>query len=520
MVLKDTKQLCVLVIIDGWGIGPAFKGNAITTAKLPHYDQIMKKYAHTTLKAASKYVGLPPGQEGNSEAGHMNIGAGRIVEQDAVVISKSINNGTFFRNPAFMGALAHTEKYHSDVHLVGMITGNQSAHSDPDHLISLITLFNRKKVRNVYLHLFTDGRDAPPYYAQKLFRSFHGIFSKYATVATVMGRFYGMDRKKEWSRTEMAYNTMVLGQGIKESSAEDAVLHAYARGESDEFIKPAVIVNSDGQPKGLIKNNDAVVFFNLRSDRARQLCKPFAQDNFSQENKGSFKPKNKPRNLFLVAMTDFGPDMPKLMTAYPSREIVDTLPMSLPGYRQLAIAESEKFAHVTYFFNGGYDHPVSGEDREMVTSPNVKHYEDEPQMSLLQTTSRVVEAVQKNQYDFIVMNIANPDMIAHTGKFWATVKACEYTDQALAKITKAVLAKNGICIITADHGNAEGVIDPKTGEPETEHSTNPVPFIVVKSGTRPKLRKNGVLGDIAPTILELLHLEQPHDMTGKSLIIH
>ncbi|MFH0874184.1 MAG: 2,3-bisphosphoglycerate-independent phosphoglycerate mutase [Candidatus Komeilibacteria bacterium] len=519
MVSRD-KQLCVLIIMDGWGIGPAIKGNAITTAKLPYYNQLVKKYSHTALRASSKYVGLPPGQEGNSEAGHMNIGAGRIVEQDAVVISKSINNGTFFRNPAFMGAVAQTQKYHSDVHLVGMITGNQSAHSDPDHLISLITLFNRKKVRNIFLHLFTDGRDAPPYYAQKLFKSFHGIFSNYATVATVMGRFYGMDRKKEWSRTEMAYNTMVLGRGLKEPTPEDAVLHAYARGESDEFIKPTVIVAADNQPKGLIKNNDAVVFFNLRSDRARQLCKPFAQDDFLRANKGSFKPKNKPRNLFLVAMTDFGPDMPKLMTAYPGREIVDTLPMALSGYRQLVVAESEKFAHVTYFFNGGYDHPVNGEVREMIMSPDVKHYEDQPQMSLAQTSARVLSAIRNREFDFIVMNIANADMIAHTGKFWATVKACEYTDDALGKITKAVLDKKGICLITADHGNAEGVIDPKTGEPETEHSTNPVPFIIVKAGSRLKLRANGILGDIAPTVLDLLKLEQPHDMTGKSLIIH
>ncbi len=517
---SNDKKLCVLVIMDGWGIGPAAKGNAITTAKLPHYKQLVKKYSYTTLKAASKSVGLPMGQEGNSEAGHMNIGAGRVVEQDAVVISKSINNGTFFRNPAFMGALAHVQKYNSDVHLVGMITGNQSAHSDPDHLISLITLFNRKKVRNVYLHLFTDGRDAPPYYAQKLFKSFHGVFNSYATVATVMGRFYGMDRKKEWSRTQLAFDAMVSGKGLKEKTAEEAVLHAYARGESDEFIKPTIIVDEAGKPKGLIKNNDAVIFFNLRSDRARQMCKPFAQTDFYQANKGSFKPTAKPKNLFLVAMTDFGPDMPKLMTAYPSREIVETLPMSLPGYRQLAIAESEKFAHVTYFFNGGYDHPVDGEVREMIPSPNLKHYEDEPLMSLDKTTARVVTAIQKREFDFIVMNIANADMIAHSGKFWATVKACEYTDDALGKITKAVLAKDGICIITADHGNAETVIDPKTGEPETEHSTNPVPFIVVKSGPKLKLRKNGILGDIAPTILELLQLEKPHDMTGKTLITH
>lgn len=513
------KKPLILAILDGWGIGPANYGNAISQAKLPFYTSCLKKYAYTELEASSKYVGLPLGQSGNSEAGHMNIGAGRIVEQDAVVISRSINDGTFFRNPAFLQAARQAKKHSSDVHLIGLLTGNQSAHSDPDHLISLITFFKHQNVKNVYLHLFTDGRDSPKYYAQKLIKKYGGFFNKYARVATIMGRLYGMDRKKEWSRTELAYNAMIFGEGIKDDSAEDAILHAYAREESDEFIKPTIICDKDGKPRGIIKDNDSVVFFNLRSDRARQMCKPFVQKRFEDLNKGAFKRRKILQGVYLVAMTDFGPDLGEIVTAYPSRDVTDTLQMVLHNYRQMAIAENEKYAHVTYFFNGGYSDPVAGEKRIIVESPHLKMYDKEPQMSLQKTTSLVVEAVKKNLYDFIVMNVANADMVAHTGNLFATIKACEYVDVALGKISSAVLEKKGILIVTADHGNAEELVNKNTGWPDTEHSTSRVPFIVVKGGAKPKLRKKGILGDIAPTILDLLHENKPQLMTGKSLII-
>ncbi len=513
------KKPTVLIIMDGWGIAPPSAGNAITSAKLPVYNGLLKKYAWTELRASGKAVGLPAGQDGNSEAGHMNIGAGRVVEQDAVVISKSIDQGTFFRNPAFAGAVAHAKKNNSAVHLVGMITANQSAHSDPDHLISLIVLLSRSKVKHIYLHLFTDGRDSPKFLAQKIIASFKGYFTNHVQVATVMGRFYGMDRKKEWSRTELAYNAMVLGEGIHEHSAQDAVLHAYARGESDEFIKPTVIVDDHDAPRGLIKDNDAVIFFNLRSDRARQMCKPFVQSDFENLNPGSFQRQVKPKNLFLVALTDFGPDLGDLITAFPSRDLADSLPMVLHDYRQLAIAENEKYAHVTYFFNGGYANPVANEKRVIVRSPNLKTYEEAPKMSLDEVTRVVIEGLNKKRYDFITMNIANPDMIAHTGNLLATVKACEYTDIALGKIIATALKFDGLVIVTADHGNAEEVINIETGEVDTEHSANPVPFIIVQKGQLPKLRSGGKLGDIAPTILQLLGVPQPKLMTGKSLII-
>lgn len=514
----ETKKPTVLIIMDGWGIAPPSAGNAITSAKLPIYNGLLKKYAWTELRAAGKAVGLPSGQDGNSEAGHMNIGAGRVVEQDAVVISKSIDHGTFFRNPAFTSAIAHARKNNSDVHLVGMITANQSAHSDPDHLISLIILLSRSKVKNIYLHLFTDGRDSPKYLAQKIMESFKGFFNNYVKVATVMGRFYGMDRKKEWSRTELAYNAMVLGEGIHEHSAQDAVLHAYARGESDEFIKPTVIVDDHDMPQGLIKDNDAVIFFNLRSDRARQMCKPFVQPDFEKLNPGCFTRRSKPKNLFMVAMTDFGPDLGDLITAFPSRELADSLPMVLHDFRQLAIAENEKYAHVTYFFNGGYADPVANEKRVIVKSPDLKTYDDVPQMSLDEVTRIVVEGIDKERYDFITVNVANPDMIAHTGNLAATIKACEYTDSALGSIIDATMKKDGMVIVTADHGNAEEVINIETGEVDTEHSANHVPFIIVKKGPLPKLRPLGKLADIAPTILELLGVPKPKLMTGRSLI--
>ncbi len=513
------KPLIVLCILDGWGIGAANYGNAITQAKLPFYQSFLKKYAHTELEASSKYVGLPLRQSGNSEAGHMNIGAGRIVEQDAVVISRSINDGTFFRNPAFLQAARHAKEHNTDVHLVGLLTGNQSAHSDPDHLISLITLFKHQNIKNVYLHLFTDGRDSPRFYAQKLIKKYSGFFSKYAQVATIMGRFYGMDRKKEWSRTELAYNAMIFGEGVKDDSSEDAILHAYARDESDEFIKPTIICDKNGKPRGVIKDNDAVVFFNLRSDRARQMCKPFVQKRFEDLNAGAFKRRKIMQGLYLVAMTDFGPDLGDIVTAYPSRDITDTLQMVLHNYRQMVIAENEKYAHVTYFLNGGYSDPVAGEKRIIVDSPDLKMYDKEPQMSVQKTSALVVDAIKNNQYDFIVMNIANPDMVAHTGNLFATIKACEFTDVALGAISQAVLNKKGILIVTADHGNAEELVNKNTGWPDTEHSTSRVPFIIVKNGSRPQLRKKGILGDIAPTILDLLRENKPKLMTGKSLII-
>ncbi len=507
----------VLIILDGWGIGPQDHSNAIALARTPHMDSFMKRYAHTTLKASSVAVGLPQGQDGNSEAGHMNIGAGRIVEQDSIMISRAISNGTFFKNPAFLSAAHHARKHRSNVHLIGLLSNGQSAHSHPDHLLALITFFRYKKVNNLYLHLFTDGRDSQRYSAIKLLRKHQTLFSARSSIATIIGRAYAMDRKKDWSHTKLAYDAMVLGKGVRyASSAEEAVVRAYNRGETDEFILPTVITEK-GKPVARIRNTDSVVFFNLRSDRARQLSKPFVQSDFETSNRGSFKRGRIVRNLLFIAMTDFGPDL-DLLTAFPSTDIVNSLTAVLNKFRQLYIAESEKYAHITYFFNGGYDHPIAGEHRKLVPSPNVLSYKNKPRMALPAITRHVLSVLKKQRYDFIAMNVSNADMLAHTGNVRATVRAIEYTDECVGKIVAEALRHGGIACITGDHGNAEELINRETGEIDTEHSKNPVPCIIVKRGSKLKLRQ-GLLADIAPTILQLLHVKKPELMTGRSLII-
>ncbi len=516
--MAKTSKPFVLFILDGWGIGPHDESNALYQAKTPHMDEFKRKYAYTELLASSVHVGLPLGQDGNSEAGHMNIGAGRIVEQDSVMISRSISDGTFFKNPAFLQAAKHARKYKSNVHLMGLLSNGQSAHSQPDHLIALITFFRYQKVKNIYLHLFTDGRDSSRYSAIRLLRKYQNLFNAQCTIASIIGRAYAMDRKKDWKHTQLAYDAMVRGVAPQTaSSAEDAVLHAYNRGETDEFILPTVIT-SNGKPVGKISDKDSVVFFNLRSDRARQLSKPFTQFDFEKVNAHAFKRLKVLKNVFFVAMTDFGPDLETILTAYPSRDIVDTLPVVLSNFRQLYIAESEKYAHMTYFFNGGYDRPVAGEKRIMVPSPDVLSYKKTPKMGLPSITSQFLKAISSDRYDFIGVNISNADMLAHTGSVPATIEAAEYVDHCLGKMVAAVLAKNGMICITADHGNAEELVNRTTGEIDTEHSKNPVPCIIIKKGPKLQLRKKGILADIAPTLLELLHVDKPDLMTGSSLI--
>lgn len=514
---KPKRKPYVLLIMDGWGIGKPDDSNAIHLAKKPHFDSYVKNYPYAELKAASTYVGLPLGQAGNSEAGHMNIGAGRVVEQDSVIISRSISDGTFFKNPAFLQSVDHAKKNTSRVHLLGMLSDGQSAHSDPDHLMALIMFLQKQKIRQVYIHLFTDGRDSARYSAIKILRKYKSLFHYQAKIATVIGRFYAMDRKKAWHRTKMAYDAMVRGQAPAEvSSAEEAILQAYNRGESDEYISPTVIT-SRGKPIARVADNDTVIFFNLRSDRARQMSKPFVQEKFESENSHSFRRVKVLKNIFFVAMTDFGPDLGNILTAYPSRDLIDCLPVVFKSIRQLYISENEKYAHMTYFFNGGYDHPVAGEERVMLESPQVMAYDRTPRMGLPAITNYIVRVLERDQYDFIAANISNPDMLAHTGNMQATIKAIEFVDTCLHRIVRSVLARHGTVIITADHGNAEKLINLQTGEIDTEHSVSKVPFIIV-SDVQLKLRKQGVLGDVAPTILELMSMVQPTAMLGKSLI--
>jgi len=516
---KKNNLPMILVILDGWGMASPSIGNAVTLSKTPTMDGLMRKYPNTRIYAHGKYVGLPPSQSGNSEAGHMNIGAGRTVEQDVVKISKSINDGTFFKNAGFVEAIRHVKNNKSKLHLMGMISNGMSAHSDPDHLLALLSFAQIHKIKEVYLHLFTDGRDSPKYASLKLIADIQKAFKNGEAIATIMGRFYAMDRKKTWERTEKAYNALVNGIGKKAISAQAAITESYNRGESDEFVEP-YIITKDGKPLPRIANGDSVIFFNLRSDRARQLAKVFVQKDFCEKNKICFLRKKFLHGLLFVAMTDFGPDLDSILTAFPSIDLKKTLPMQLADLKQLYIAETEKYAHVTYFFNGGYADPVDGEARQVILSPDVKSYDATPVMSSEKLCREIISNLDKNKYDFTVLNFAAPDMVAHTGNLAAGVECCHEVDKYLGEIIRAYLRVGGTVLITADHGNIEEMINLKTGEIDTEHSTNQVPFIVVNKGVenKIKLRSDGSLGDIAPTILELLGLDKPKEMAGKSLI--
>ncbi len=519
------KSPFVLLVLDGWGLAPASQANAIEQAKKPNFDRLWNNYPHTKLEASGRFVGLPQVQFGNSEAGHANIGAGRIVDQDAVFVCKEINTGQFFKNPAFEAAYKHVIKNKSDLHIMGMLSNGQSAHSDPDHLLALLTWTRKKKIKNVYLHLFTDGRDSPPRGSLKLIealmRNLRNKESKESRkgewIATIMGRFYAMDRIKSWDRTRRAYEAMVLGKGVYAKSPQEAITQSYNRNETDEFIQPYVM-KRDGKIIGKIKDNDSVIFFNLRSDRARQMTKPFVQADFYKKNPNSFFQKKILKNTVFVTLTDFGPDLDSILTAYPSPELDNTLPMIINGRKQLYIAEKEKYAHVTYFFNGGYADLVSGEDRIEIPSPKVKSYDFKPEMSVYEITKIVVEKLNSGNYEFIMINFANPDMVGHTGNIKACVQAVEHVDICLGQLEKAVLKNKGTFIVTSDHGNADKMLDLETGEIYTEHTANPVPLIIVRKEKFNFRLKRGKLGDIAPTILDLMNINKPKEMKGKSLI--
>lgn len=515
---RDNLLPVILVILDGFGIAPDSPSNPISLAKMPHWDFLQKNYPSSQLIAHGKKVGLPNGQDGNSEAGHMNIGGGRIVKQEAVQISEAIANGTFFKNPALIEAIRHAKDNKSNLHLMGLLSNGQSAHSNPEHLYALLKFIKQQKFDRVYLHLFTDGRDSSPHAAARLISKLINNFQNNEIISTIIGRFYAMDRIKFWQRTAKAYNAMVLGEGIVSDNPYKAVTEAYNRGETDEFITPTIILNPVKKSK-FIADNDAVIFFNLRSDRARQLAKPFVQIDFEGKNSGEFKRKIFLKNIKFVALTDFGPDLDSVMTAFPSITVENSLPYCLKNLKQLYISEREKYAHVTYFLNGGHSKPVNGEIWQVIPSAGKQNYEDCPQMSILPLIKIIIALLKNNKYDFIAVNLPNADMIGHTGNFKAAIKALEFIDDALGKLYKIITEKDGTMIITADHGNVEEMINLHTGEMDTEHSTNPVPFVLVnKNMKKIKLIKRGILGDVAPTILDLLFIKKPCEMTGHSLI--
>ena len=516
-------QRTMLVILDGWGVASANEGNAIELAQKPFFDSLKQKYLYTELCAHGRRVGLPTGQPGNSEAGHLNLGAGRIVRDDAITINKSIKDGRFFKNPAFLEGISHWKKYKSQVHLMGLVTEENSAHSSPQHWLAMIDFLETQGVEKVFLHLFTDGRDSAQYAAIRILERFqnkvngHRFLKVY--IASIIGRFYAMDRVKKWDNIEKAYHLLVCGQGLKVASAQEAIARAYNRKETDEFISPTVIVDSKKRPVGLIEDNDLVFFINLRSDRARELSKAFVQTNFNKKAPQAFKRKKYLSNLLFVALTDFGPDLDDIRTAFPSQDIQKTLPIVLDGAKQVYAAETEKYAHITFFFNGGHNYTVSNEKRIIVPSPNVQSYDLRPEMSANKLCQKICQEIKSNQPNFIALNFANTDMVGHTGNLKAAIQAVECIDNNLKKLVNLAQKEKYSIIITADHGNAEEMIDLRTGEIKTTHTTNPVPFILVSSEFKSvKLRNNGSLADVASTILRLLNQKEPSEMKGQSLI--
>lgn len=505
----------VLVILDGWGMGATGRNNAISEARTPVFDRMWSSYPHSLLEASGRAVGLPDGQAGNSEAGHLNIGAGRIVEQDAIMISHRINDGSFFRNSAFLEAIDHVKKNQSRMHLVGLLTGEQSAHAYPEHLVALLQMLAGYHVHDVFLHLITDGRDSSPHSAIEFLQKLEKHFKGKEKIATIMGRFYAMDRVKEWGRTRQAYDAMLSGRGFHATSAAEAIMQAYNRGEGDEYIRPMVITDGAGKPLPRIDNNDSIIFFNIRSDRVREISKAFVQ----QDEFIGFTRSKVLQNVVFVSLTDFGPDLPHVRPAYPFRKIDNTLPFVFGPYRQLYVTETEKQAHVTYFFNGGHpESSVAGEDRVIVKSPRLYSYAKKPEMNAREITDVVISALDHDRYDFIVVNYPNADMVGHTGNIKAAIQGIEYVDECLGKIETFVRKRKGIMFVTADHGNADIMLNLETGGIDTEHSVNPVPFIVVGEATKSlHLRRTGALYHIAPTILTIVGLPRPKEMSRVSL---
>ena len=508
----------VLVILDGFGLAdPKNVGNAITPTTAPNIFSYQKKYPHAELIAHGTHVGLFPGQEGNSEAGHLNIGAGRIVKQDLRYISDAIADKSFYKNHAFLHAAHYANVHKSAVHVMGLLTDGQSAHAHPEHLYALLDVLHKQKCKQVYVHLFTDGRDSSPHAAMSFLHLLRKQMKPGQKIATIMGRYYGMDRNKSWERTEVAYDALVRAKGHMVISAEEAIAQAYNRGESDEYVEPSIICEKN-KPIATVKDHDVIIFFNARSDRARQITKAFVQKEFTKKNPDSFRRKKVLKHIGFVAMTDFGPDLPHMLTAFRSPAIKNCLAKAIGEARtQLYISETEKYAHVTFFINGGYPEPINGEVRELVKSTGNKSYADHPQMSSEKVTKKILGYLNKDTYDFITVNFPNADMVGHTGNFEAAKIAVHTIDAQVKQIVDAVLAKKGAVLITADHGNAEQMINRKTEEMRTEHTMNPVPCILVSDQIKGKKLHAGILGDIAPTVLKYLEIPQPHNMTGKAL---
>ncbi len=518
--MENKKSPTVLVILDGYGVAPAGPGNAIALAKKPNIDRLFEIYPSTTLGATGEDVGLEDHKMSGSEAGHMNIGAGRIIIQDSKIISDTIRDGSFFTNPAMVGAIVHAKKFGGKLHVMGLMGDSDSPHSDPEHLRAILKLAKQGDVSEVFCHLFTDGRDSYPRSASEHLKHFRKIMEEegIGKIATMSGRFYAMDRAKNWTRLTKAYDAMVFARGEKAGSAEEAIENTYKNNLTDEYLLPTVIME-DGSPVAKIGRDDSLIFFNLRSDRARQMSKLFVAMDKESIIRDNMPVLDKIENMYFVAMTDFGPGLDE-HTAFPEVMVLATLPMLLgKRMKQLYIAESEKFAHITYFFNGGYADPVDDEERIMIPSPVVESYAKIPQMSAAKITETVLEKIKNEEFDFIAINYANADMVGHTGNLPATVRAVEILDEQIGILSQEVLERGGNLIITADHGNADNMLDENSDQPNTFHTKNPVPFLLVSDRFKgAKLRADGVLGDIAPTILDVLDIDKANIMIDSLLI--
>jgi len=502
-----------LIILDGFGLREETNGNAVALARKPNFDRYWAQYPHTQLNASGEAVGLPDGQMGNSEVGHLNIGAGRIVYQDLTRITKSIREKDFFANEALVGAVRHAKSKGKKLHLGGLLSDG-GVHSHNAHLYALLELARMEGLEEVYVHAFLDGRDVAPDSAVGYLRELQEKIREIGVghVATVQGRYYAMDRDRRWDRTEKAYRAMVYGEGPKYADPIQAVKESYAKSVMDEFVVPTVIVGEDGRPVGLVEPEDAFIFFNFRPDRAIQLSRVLTNEDFQEFDRGPGFPKG----LYFVSMTLYSETVNGYV-AFRPKDLDNTFGEVLVqhGLTQLRIAETEKYPHVTYFFSGGRDIRLEGETRILINSPKVPTYDLKPEMSAYEVAEACVKEIEADKHDVIVLNFANPDMVGHSGLLEPTIKAVEATDECLGKVVDAVLGKGGVCMIIADHGNADMVID-EEGRPHTAHTTNPVPCIVTKPGL--KLRDGGILADVAPTLLTLLGLPQPPEMTGRSLI--
>ena len=511
----EPKKVTMLMILDGFGINEQEEGNAVKLSNTPNIDTLMKKYPTTKIKPSGLAVGLPEGQMGNSEVGHTNIGAGRIVYQELTRITKSIEDGDFFTNEEFINAIENCKKHNSKLHILGLLSDG-GVHSHNRHLYGLLEMAKRRDFENVYVHCFLDGRDTPPASAENYIIELQEKMKEkeIGKIASISGRFYSMDRDKRWKRVKKAYDALVNGVGIKSANVINAIENSYQKEVFDEFVEPTVITSADGEtPIATIEENDSVIFFNFRPDRAREITRAIVDKDFKEF-------ETKKINTYFVCFTSYDETMPNVHIAFKKEQINNTLGevLSNRGLTQLRIAETEKYAHVTFFFNGGEEKQYKGEDRILIPSPKVETYDMQPEMSAYEVTEKVVDAILSGKYDCIILNYANPDMVGHTGSLEAAIKAVEAVDECIGKVVKAINEMHGNLIITADHGNCEQMIDYSTGEPHTAHTTNLVPMIVVSENQNIKLKSEGKLADLAPTILDLMNITKPEEMTGETLL--